>query len=1011
MPAGRWTLVVACLAWGGPVVSLRAAPGGVSVGAPYTIDVKRTEDGLPGSSVIAMTQTRDGYLWLGTLYGLARFDGLQFTVFDESNTPGLSSSRIVHLFEDSHTNLWIGTDTGGVVLVQDGEATSMPIGQAGAERRLTGACEDSLGAVWLCTKNGELWRYAEGQLAPVLLGLNGLSGWRTLIAESPGPLWVGTDRAQYAINPVTAKASLEFPMVDELPAGRLDFLLASAGGGYWRLADGRIQKWTGNRLERDWGPYPWGRTNVTAACEDRQGNLVVGTLGAGVFWFDADGKATRLSTQEGLSYNYILSLVVDREGNLWVGTDGGGLNRVRRQVFQTLTETRGLVVQSVMEDTPAALWLGFNVVGFNANGVSSWTNGVMHWFGPSQGLMNSSVRAVFLDRDHRLWAGTWGAGLFRMVNGQFQRVAGAETVPPTVHAIHEDRAGQLWIGTQGGLARWDEQTWTVFTTTDGLTANEVQALADDPEGNLWVGTVGGGLSRLRDGRFTPFRKSDPDGLPSDNISSLWVDPEGVLWIGTAGGGLARLRNGRWTRYSTRDGLLSNSVGYLLEDGQGFLWMGSNAGLMRVPKKALNDFADGLTNAIPCRAYAKADGLPTSECTYGSQPAACRTRDGRLWFPTIEGLVSVDPARLSPNRQPPPVIIESVLIDGQLQNTNRLRTWWPQPVVVPAGKERLEIRYTSLNLGAPERARFKYRLEGHETDWTDAGNDRIARYPRLPPGRYRFQVKACNEDGRWNEDGRSLTVMVEPPFWRTWWFLAISALAMLALIVGGVHYFSTQKLHRQLEGMRQQEALEKERARIARDLHDQLGASLTQVSLLGELAQSDKDVPAEVEGHARQITQTARDTTRALDEIVWTVNPSNDTLDGLVNYACKYAQDYLGVAGLRYRLDVPAQLPTAPLAPEVRHNVFLAFKEAVTNVVRHAQASAVGVRLRVEPDRFTLEIQDDGRGPAGMNEERAQTRNGLRNMRKRLEDLGGAFAIGPAPGGGTLVRLTAPWRNS
>ena len=269
------------------------------------------------------------------------------------------------------------------------------------------------------------------------------------------------------------------------------------------------------------------------------------------------------------------------------------------------------------------------------------------------------------------------------------------------------------------------------------------------------------------------------------------------------------------------------------------------------------------------------------------------------------------------------------------------------------------------------------------------------------------MTACNEDNVWNATGASLAIIVEPPFWQTWWFLTASAVFLLGTIIAVVHYVSTQKLQRQLAKLQQQEALEKERARIARDIHDQLGASLTQVSLLGELVESDKNSPAEVEAHARQISQTARDTSRALDEIVWTVNPSNDTLEGLVNYICKYAQDYLAVVGLRYRLDVPPELPPVSISPELRHNVFLAAKEAVTNVVRHAQAKSVWIRLKLEPVAFTLEIQDDGRGPAGMEEKRAQSRNGLKNMRKRMEDVGGSFTLSPAPDGGALVRLTAP----
>jgi ligand-binding sensor domain-containing protein/signal transduction histidine kinase len=1000
MPNHRWTLAAAWLLlcvlssgiWAASNTVLRA-------GARYSIDVWETDNGLPQNSVIAMTQTRDGYLWVGTLNGLARFDGIRFTVFDENNTPGLNSSRIVKLFEDSQTNFWIGTETAGTVLVKDGRLINPPeLALGGAERRLAAVCEDSEGAVWLYNRNGELYRYWNGRFAPVFMGQFGPSNCRAVIAESGGPVWVGTDQRQSAIG--TGRS--------ELRADRLDFLLASRRGGYWRLANGVVQKWTTrektNLLERDFGSYRWTNAPVSAACEDREGNLLVGTLGAGVFWFDSEGKATCLSTNEGLSHNLVLSLHVDREGTLWVGTDGGGLNRVKQQVFDVLEETRGLTVQSSCEGGQGELWIGFNTIGPNASGAGLWKEGVLQRFGSDQGLMNSSVRAVFADRFRRVWAGTLG-GLFQWQDGHFQRVTGGRAIHAAVWAIHEDRRGRLWLGTQGGLVRWDEGGEKVFTTRDGLSSDSIRAIADDAEGNLWVGMEGGGLNRMRDGQFTSYHKQD--GLPSEKVTSLYPDDEGVLWIGTSSG-LARLRGDKWTRYTTREGLVSNSVGYIMEDGQGNLWIGSNAGLMRAPKKALNDFANGMTTFIPCRAYGKRDGLPIAECTSGSQPGACHARDGTLWFPTIKGLVSVNPARLNPNTNPPPVVIESVLIDGQSINAASVRAVWPQAVTVPASKERVEIHYTSLNLGAPDLARFQYRLEGHETDWIEAGETRVARYSKLPPGRYRFQVTACNEDGIWNETGDAVAFIVEPPFWRTWWFLSAAAACLLGTIMAVVHYLSTQRLHRQLESLRQQEALQKDRARIARDMHDQVGASLTQLSLLGELVESDKNAPEEVEVHARQISQTAQETTRALDEIVWTVNPSNDTLDGLITYVCKYAQEYLALAGLRYRLDVPAVLPVAPISPEVRHNMFLASKEAVTNVVRHAQASSVSVRLHLEPGRFTLEIEDNGRGLGGLDEQGG--RNGLRNMRKRMEDVGGLFSIAPAPEGGTVVRLTAPVGN-
>ncbi len=531
----------------------------------------------------------------------------------------------------------------------------------------------------------------------------------------------------------------------------------------------------------------------------------------------------------------------------------------------------------------------------------------------------------------------------------------------------------------------------------------MRALTEDREGNLWIGTEGGGLNRLRDGHFTCFTRTN--GLPGNSVSALEVDAEGVLWVATSGG-LARFQGGKWTAYSKKEGLASNSLGYLLEDGHGHLWIGSNAGLLRLKKEELNAFAETNGAPVSCRVYAEPDGLPATECSSGSQPGALRSRDGTLWLPTIQGLASLNPARLNINTNAPPVVIESVVVAGELQTPETLRSAPPHEITISPGKEGLEIRFASLSLAAPDKGRFKYQLEGYEAAPIERpGNIREVLYSKLPPAKYNFKVTACNEDDVWDKDWASLSIRVLPPFWRTWWFLGLTTVCLLGMIVGSVHYVSTQRLQHQLAALRQKEALEKERARIARDIHDQVGASLTQLSLLAELVESDKHHPEEVEGHARQIEQTALETTRALDEIVWTVNPSNDTLDGLITYVCKYAQDYLALAALRYRLEVPPQLPNISITPELRHNVFLAAKEAVNNVVKHSEATAAWLRLRLEPGRFTLEIEDNGRGLSPGAADKG--RNGLRNMRKRLEDVGGEFSIAPGAEGGTRVSLTAP----
>ncbi|MCX8157085.1 MAG: histidine kinase [Verrucomicrobiae bacterium] len=701
-----------------------------------------------------------------------------------------------------------------------------------------------------------------------------------------------------------------------------------------------------------------------------------------------------LKRQDGLNNETVLAVCVDHENNLWVGTDGGGLARVRRQGFSTLESAGVWPVQSVCGDGGEGLWAGFNGMG-----LLHWTPGGARFYGRQEGLTRMQVWSVLRDSQGRVWAGTYGGGLLVWQSNRFVAAPLPVEGPAVVTTLYEDRQRRLWVGGQGGLVVWDGQAARRYTTNEGLSSAVITALAEDAEGTMYAGTYGGGLNVWREGRWSAVRKG-PAGLPADEIAFLHCDSSNVLWVGTVSSGLARWDGRQWSRFTVREGLAGNAVAYLVEDEQGYFWIGSSVGLMRIARRDLNEVAAGRLKVAPCRTYAKADGLPSRECTSGSQPAAWRGPDGRLWFPTTRGLAVVNPAQLLPNTHPPPVRVEKVLVDGQAVAV-------PEgvgPVVLPPRKSRVEIHYASLNLGAPERARFRYQLEGHDPGPVEAGDSRVARYVVWPPGTYRFRVTACNEDGVWNVEGAALALVVPPPWWRTVWFVSLAGGGAVVTLVLLIRHFSTVRLRRQLEGLRQKEALEKERARIARDLHDQLGANLTQIALLSEMVEADREQPEEVAGHARQIAQTARETTRGLDEIVWTVNPANDTVEGLANYLCKYVHDYLTVAGVPCRLEVPAAFPPAAMAPEVRHHVYMTVKEAVTNVVRHAQARQVWFRIRVEEEAtLVIELEDDGRG-LDLERVKQTSRNGLKNMQKRMAEAQGQVEFLPRAGGGTCVRL-------
>jgi ligand-binding sensor domain-containing protein/signal transduction histidine kinase len=909
---------------------------------PFIVDSWSVEDALPDSAVICIIQAKDGYLWMGTRYGLVRFDGNQFTVFDEMNTPGLKSDTIVFLFEDNETNLWFSTPSDGLGMIHDGKIINFQ-GETAAAGAVTFAREDASGLYFVSE--------------------NGIAVYHD-------------SRMSFRPNAISPQL---FYMAKHV-------LFQARDGGLWQLY-GTVQEAEANHIVKSFGACPW-KSRVSAACEDTDGNLIVGTLGEGVYWFDANGKFRRISEEDGLSSSNVLSLCTDGEGDLWVGTDGGGLDRIKRKLFKSPANFRSWAVQSLSEDADGGIWTAFG-----AYGASYWKNGSLQDFRIG---LHQAAWEVLTDGRRQVWAGTRDDGLFLLQGSQFVPAPGAEILGASIFALFESRDGRLWAGSQNGVGYWDGQNWKLYTTKDGLSENSVRAMAEDAGGNLWIGTENNGLDYFSGGKITSHQTT-ANGLPGNDISYLYVDSSSVLWVGTAGHGLARLENGKWKSFSADDGLASNIIGYIISDDEGYLWVGSNCGLMRIEKKSL----DG-SGPILCRVYGKADGLPTRECSSGSQPAAIQSRDGELLFPTTEGLV--EPTALKPNTRPPQVLIKSIEVDGHEQNTNPLDSAWSPAAIIPPGGEQLDIHYAALNFSSPQNVHFKYRLEGGQTGWTDAKDSRVAHYTGLLPGHYHFHLIAGNEDDIWNQAGCWADIYVTPHYWQTNTFRITVIIFALAAIIGIVRYVSTQNLQQELQTLKQKEALEHERARIARDLHDQIGANLTQVALLGEMAETDKNLPDEVESHTRQISQTARETTRSLDEIVWAINPSNDTLEGLANYVCKYAQEYLALANLPCRVDVPAQLPTAAIPPEVRHNVFLAFKEAVHNVVKHAQAGEAWIRLRLQPERFILEIQDNGRG---MNKGLPQNRNGLRNMKKRMTDIGGDFSVSPGASGGTLVQLTVP----
>jgi signal transduction histidine kinase/ligand-binding sensor domain-containing protein len=962
----------------------------------YFVRSWKTDSGLPGNVVTSIAQTRDGYLWLGTYGGLARFDGVRFTVFNTANTPELQSDRITSLYEDAQGTLWIGHERGDLTSYRAGKFEPLGIHETGVRRKISAINADESGDIWMLNDDGTLERIRDG----LTCSLPNNDGVALMKQAAEGQLWVVSGGR---MAPLKNGRLTPLPTTSDPVGTYVLGVCPSHDGQLWIASDSLVRKWNGQIWTENLGSNPRS-SSFSTMLQTKSGGVALGTVDSGLYLLFSNQPALHFGHTNGFPNDWIRCLFEDREGTLWMGAGSEGLVALSPSKVETISPPdhwQGCVPLSTTADGDNGIWVGTEGAGlYHLKNSGNWEH-----FSTSAGFSNLFVWCVSLDDQKRLWAGTWGGGVFVEQDSHFITPAGLKNVIVPMTSMLSSRDGVTWIGTASGLLRYQAGDVKWFGEKDGLKLPDVRAIAEDKDGTVWFGMVGGGLGRLQNGKITQYFKGD--GLSSDYLICLHADTNGYLWIGTDGGGLCRFKNGHFSKINSSEGLPSNSINGIEEDDRGNFWISSNNGMFRVLQQQLNDCADGKTNAVDCLAYGLGDGMPSLQCSGGMQPSLCRTADGRLWFPTSAGVVAINPDSIKINHQPPPVVIEEIVANGRTladspQDKQNLR--------IPAGLQRFEFHFTGLSFVAPKKMQFQYRLEGWEKEWQDAGNKRIAEYSYIPPGKYTFHVRASNSDGVWNDTGASLEFTLLPHFWQTYWFRAVAVLAATALVAGSGWLISRRRMRVKLERVERQQAVERERTRIAKDIHDHLGANLTRISLLSQSVQGDLDNPQQAGVQLDRIYDTSRELTRSMDEIVWAVNPRHDTLDSLANYLGNFAQEYLVSINIRCRLDVPLQLPHWPITAELRHNVFLAFKEALHNIVKHSGADRVSVSLTTDAAGFNVIIQDNGKGfdvAAAENNwetQRVGRGNGLKNLRQRLEKIGGRCEIKSESGSGTEIKF-------
>jgi ligand-binding sensor domain-containing protein len=944
----------------------------------FVAEVWQTEAGLPHNSVTALAQTRDGYLWLGTSNGLARFDGVRFTVFRGTDLPGLKSNRILCLHKDAQGALWIGTAEGGLARYDKGRFTSLSVSEGLSSDTVLCVGEGTSGELWVGTDlglNRSSAGRAEGFFQTEALPDNPVYA---LCQPQRSPMLFATRKGLYQFRHERIEP-YETPGL-ELMRSAFYCLHGDAEGRLWAGGEAGLFRLPADGAKGAGPPVMLSSASPLCLVERANREIWFGTS-AGDVWRVAPGATNTLGAQKVWRFpSAVTALLDDCEGNLWVGTAADGLQRLKRRQLRLIPLPEGLG----RGWAPCLFETGEGELRLLAGdkGLYGCQNGQLTLLERLPLPDGLAVRAVCGNHAGEVWIGTHGDGLLECGRGVLNQFSERDGLSDSaIEALYAEDNGGLWIGTRnGGLNYFKERAVTRFNTPWGFSVNYACALEKDQQGSLWIGTTGDGLFQLTQGRFVAY--TETNGLPSGEIRTLHADRDGSLWIGTAKG-LCRIKEGRVTAFTGKGGLPGEPILQLRSDDEGNLWLGCSSGIFRARKDQLKACAEGRTGFLDVVSYGKEDGLPGLQCLPEALSGPNRAGGGWFWFSTTKGLVAVQRRGLGWNTLPPPVVIEHALVENEDVPLN-------SAVRVAPGKESLQFQYTALSFTTPGKVLFRYQLEGFDRDWSEASTSRTARYPKVPPGKYRFRVLARNNDGVWNEGGAGLAVVVIPFWWQTNWFrLAVAVVVVSAL--GGLY---------RLRQIRRRE-IERLRVRIASDLHDDVGSSLWSITLLSRMLAQHGALSSEGQQDANEIHRIAVQTSNSIRDIIWLINPAFDSLQDLVLRMKDAAGTMLG--GTEYRLTCEGIDLARKLPPDFRQNIFFLFKEALTNIAKHARATQVEVRLEERLGQWRFVLRDNG---VGFDPTAETAGNGLKNLRARAAKMGATLEIESQPGQGTTLVLIA-----
>ncbi len=765
----------------------------------FLIHVWNVDNSLPTNALTSLIQTPDGYIWVGTQTGLVRFDGVAFQVYNTENTKEITNQYIKCLAGDDKGAIWLGTDHGGLIRYCGNKFELFSVDTGLVDNGIRSIVCSKQGMVWIGTRKGLNLFYEEtGKIITIPFPESVVKRYvRQIYEDRNGNIWVGTTGGDL-VRIFREGKEFKSELFRSFPSS-VETILLSRNGTLWigTRENGLIG--IQGTTEKQWDQSKGLSYNyIYCLYEDENSNLWVGTYGGGVNILH-NNEILVINTENNLSSNVVTSILEDREGSIWIATNGGGLNQVRASRVYAYTEKDGISpdLYGILQDSRGVIWIGS--IGF---GVNRFENGKFERLTTENGLSHNNVLSIAEDNEGSIFFSTFGGGVCRLKNGKISvcEFKGG-TTNKLFRTVYADRHKRILAGNEAGtIYRFSDGVFTLFKQL----RSPIVTMLEDSRGGLWIGTWEKGIAYFPpSGKPTYF--STANGLSSNSIFALYEDQKGVIWIGTSNNGLNRYWEGKFQTIKKENGLPDNVICSIQQDNLNKTWISSNRGIYSLDYNQLDDFFSGKTTSVYPVLFGKEEGMKSIECSSGVQKSVCKTRDGKLMYPIINGLMEINPSQLRLNGVMPQVVIQSVLVNEK----NYLS---PISKIEQPGTCNLEIHYTALSFQVPHKVLFKYKLENFDTKWIDAGTRRTAFYTNIPPGQFTFSVIACNNDGLWNKKGASFDLNIKPQFYQTWPFYFIMGLLVILFILGSMQLRIRQIKHREkklvdLVSQRTQELIE------------------------------------------------------------------------------------------------------------------------------------------------------------------------------------------------------------